>query len=83
MTQKPHGEACRKRTEQVLDRDEAGRELRRKNKERENQRIAEKMERYLDKTGDEPEEAEDPAANCGGGQGGEDRSDENQAAHGG
>ena len=34
MTQKPHGEACRKRIEQALDGDEAGRELRRKDTER-------------------------------------------------
>ena len=73
MTQKPHGEACRKRIEQALDGDEAGRELRRKNTERENQRIAEKMERDLGKRGDEPmaqepEEAEAPAASSGGGQ---------------
>ena len=40
--------------EQALDGDEAGRELRRKNTERENQRIAEKIERDLRKTGDEP-----------------------------
>ena len=33
MTQKPHGEACRKRREQALDGDEAGRELRHKNTE--------------------------------------------------
>ena len=38
MTQNSHGEACRKRIEQALDGDEAGRELRRKNTERENQR---------------------------------------------
>ena len=73
MTQKLHGEACRKRKEQALGGDEAGRELRRKNTERENQRIAEKMERDLGKTGDEPlaqelEEAEAPAASSGGGQ---------------
>ena len=73
MTQKPHGEACRKRVEQALDGDEAGRELRRKNTERENQRIAEKMEWDLGKTGDEPmaqepEEAEAPAASSAGGQ---------------
>ena len=87
MTQKPHGEACRKRTEQDLDGDEAGRELHRKNTERENQRIAEKMERDLGKTGDEPmtqepEEAGKPqqlALEAGGGN----RSDENQVAHGG
>ena len=62
-----HGEACRKRIEQAPDGDEAGQELRRKNTERENQRIAEKVERDLGKTGDElmaqePEEAEAPAA---------------------
>ena len=67
MTQKLHGEDCRKRIEQALDGDEAGRELRRKNTERENQRIAEKMERDPGKTGDEtavqePEEAEAPEA---------------------
>ena len=55
------------------DGDEAGRELCRKNTERENQRIAEKMERDLGKTGDElmtqePEEAEAPAASSGGDQ---------------
>ena len=43
MTQKLRGEACRKRKEQALDRDEAGRELRRKNTEHENQSIADKM----------------------------------------
>ena len=73
MTRKPHGEACRKRIEQALDGDEAGREFRRKNTVRENQRIAEKMERDLGKAGDEPmaqepEEAEAPAASNGGGQ---------------
>ena len=73
MTQKHHGETCRKRIEQALDGDEAGRELRRKNTERENQRIAEKMERDPGKTGDEPmaqepEEVEAPAASSGGGQ---------------
>ena len=38
MTQTRHREACRKRMEQALDGDEAGRELCRKNTERENQR---------------------------------------------
>ena len=62
MTQKPHGEACRKRMEQALDGDEGGRELRRKNTERD-----------LGKTGDEsiaqePEEAEAPTASSGGGE---------------
>ena len=59
--------------EQARDGDEGGRELRRKNTERENQRIAEKMERDRGKTGDgpmeqEPEEAEAPAASSGDGQ---------------
>ena len=69
MTQKPHGEACRKRIEQALDGDGAGRELRRKNTEH----VAEKTERNRGKTGDEPmaqepKEAEAPAASSGGGQ---------------
>ena len=91
MTQKPHGEACRKRIEQALDGDAAGRELRRKNTERENQRIAEKMERDFGKRGDEPmaqepEEAEAPAASSWRWPGGEDagggnHSDENQAVN--
>ena len=73
MTQKPHGEACRNRTEPALDGDEAGREHRGKNTERENPKIAEKMEMDLGKTGDEPvaqepEDAEAPAASSGGGQ---------------
>ena len=42
MIQTPHGEACRKRTGQALGGDGAGRQLRRKNTERENQRIADK-----------------------------------------
>ena len=59
--------------EHALDGDEGGRELRRKNTERENQRIAEKMERDLGKIGDEPmeqepEETEAPAASSGDGQ---------------
>ena len=71
MTQKLYGEARRKRMGQALDGDEAGRELRRKNTERENQRIAEKMGRDPAKTGDEPmaqepEEAEAPAASSRG-----------------
>ena len=70
MTQKLHGEASRKRIEHALDGDEGGAELSRKNTERENQRIAEKMERDLGKTGDEPmeqepEEAEARAASSG------------------
>ena len=78
MNQKVYAEACRKRIEQALDGDAAGRELRRKNTERENQRIAEKMERDFGKRGDEPmaqepEEAEDA--------GGGNHSDENQAAN--
>ena len=73
MTQKPHGDASRKRMEHALDSDGGGRELRRKNTERENQRIAEKMEKDLSKTGDEPMEQEPelagaPAASSGGGQ---------------
>ena len=81
MTQKPQGEACRKRIEQALD-------------GRENQVVVEKMERDLGKTGNEPmaQEPEEVEARSGW-QGGEDagakdagggnRSDENQAVHGG
>ena len=73
MTQKLHREACRKRIEQAHDWDAAGRELCRKNTERENQRIAEKMEMDFGKRADEPmaqepDEAKAPAACSQGGQ---------------
>ena len=55
LNQRPHSEACRSRIEEALEADDEGQVLRRKAVERENQRLAEEMEKELGKIDPGPE----------------------------